>query len=77
MASRAIGLLTPKEVAIRASDGKASPGFRRPSWIACVIRAINASPSRNGTTSDAPNGSLVDLGRQCGLAHHRLHRLND
>ncbi len=37
MASRAIGLLTPKEVAIRASDGKASPGFSRPSWIACVM----------------------------------------
>ena len=73
MASRAIGLLTPKEAAIRASDGKASPGFRRPSWIACVIRAINASPSRLGTTSDAPNGSLSISDTRCGLAHHRLH----
>ena len=34
MASRAIGLLTPKEAAMRASDGRESPGLSRPSWIA-------------------------------------------
>ena len=77
MASRAIGLLTPKEVAIRASDGKASPGFSRPSWIACVIRCDHriAEPDRHDV--GRAERIAVDLGHQGSLALRRLHDLND
>ena len=75
MASRAIGLLTPNEVAIRASDGKASPGFRP---VMDRLRDPRdqriAEPDRNDL--GRAERIAVDLGHQ-GRQRPSSPRLND